>query len=769
MPFNYNFQTDDEAISQKWNEAKIGNSNILSANLSQNQNSNLQFTIRKAQSLDAESVVRINKNSWLETYPSVEFGITRDDILTIDWEKNLEKTKNNIEKVENLYLLEINSANPETSKNWEKPEITDLKGKELTKNSTKEEVEIDQNLQIDKKLPELTTPKNQKNEIPELELAKMVILEEKSKNLVQNEKTPKINDLEETKNGRNNLKVIGFVRFGVNEENRSQIRAIYLDPDFVSLGFGTDLIIFAIEKLGFEHNFEVKAASYNQRAIRFYQKFGFKISDKKCENFELKSGKFIPQIQMLVNKDKISKKIAEIKNQAKSRGENLENEENLGKSDKKFYKIAKILKLYLQKIDTKKETFTILTPPPNLTGNLHAGHALEHFIMDSLSRFERQNGKQVLYYPGIDHAGIQLEGVINKFINNGEFDEFLKGKNQDLQVNLGNNENQKSQILETEKSKNEINKKTDTKTNSQNLELKKIDFSYINFVTQKDEDRANWLKKNFPEIWLECAWSKVNLWRDNQKNQSMVLGDSPDWDKILFTLDERAVKMVDLAFEQYWQDGLIYRDSYLINWSVALQTALSDVPEDIGRLEKVDPFVTFEYKIENIIDIKIGEPKELIVLEKIRKNIDKIKFLVATVRIETVFADIAIAIHPDKFDQVFVFLTDLELKTAKELVLTKKIEIFLGIKPLGVQNIELIIDETVDLDFGTGMLKITPAHDMADYNIAKKYGFQKFGQAIGRDGKLTEICGEFTGLSVQVGRNLVMKKLLETGFIPDKN
>ena len=75
---------------------------------------------------------------------------------------------------------------------------------------------------------------------------------------------------------------------------------------------------------------------------------------------------------------------------------------------------------------TQNETFTILTPPPNLTGNLHAGHALEHFIMDSLSRRERQNGKQVLYYPGIDHAGIQLEGVINKLIGKGEFDEQIK-------------------------------------------------------------------------------------------------------------------------------------------------------------------------------------------------------------------------------------------------------------------------------------------------------------------------------------------------------
>jgi len=141
---------------------------------------------------------------------------------------------------------------------------------------------------------------------------------------------------------------------------------------------------------------------------------------------------------------------------------------------------------------------------------------------------------------------------------------------------------------------------------------------------------------------------------------------------------------------------------------------------------------------------------------------------VATVRIETVFADIAVAIHPDKFDQVFDFLENTELNIVKTLINHKKLDILFGISPLGVSNIELIIDESVDLSFGTGILKITPAHDMADYNIAKKYGFTIFEQAVGRNGKLTEICGEFAGLDVQESRILVMKRLLETGFIPDK-
>ena len=482
--------------------------------------------------------------------------------------KNLEKAKNNPEYGKNLWLLEIDLG----------IEIDDEKLESFVSNQTKN-------------------------------------VENSSAQIVKNEK-----------------KVIGFVRFLVNENNRSQVKAIYLDPHFVGRGFGTDLMIFAIEKLGFDRDFEVQAANYNQNAIQFYQKFGFEKTEEKLLDFPI-GDKLIPQIQLIAKREIIKTKIDQIRK--------------------------------------------------------------------------------------------EIDG---------------KGAKKSIQK---------------------------ANTNDQNNSKHKID-KFQEFQSQKSEDRANWLKKNYPEIWLKLAWSKVNLWRDNQKNQSLILGDSPDWDKQLFTLDARAVAMVDLAFENYWRDGLIYRDSYLINWSVALQTALSDVPEDIGRSEQIDPLVTFEYEVEKIENIKISSDKELAVVEKIEKNIDRIRFLVATVRIETVFADIAIAIHPTKFAQVFDFLENSEAQIAKELILTKKIKILLGIKPVKVQNIELIIDESVDLEFGTGMLKITPAHDLADYHIAKKHNFTNFTQAIGRSGKLTEICGEFAGLSVQAGRNLVMKRLLETGFIPKK-
>ena len=569
-----NFETDFDDLNKETSEFELSsslevtlNSQDFAQNLSKTT-SKIKIQIRKAQNSDTKNVLEINKNSWLKTYPNEELAITKEGILAIDWEKNLEKAKNNPEYGKNLWLLEIDLG----------IEIDDEKLESFVSNQTKN-------------------------------------VENSSAQIVKNEK-----------------KVIGFVRFLVNENNRSQVKAIYLDPHFVGRGFGTDLMIFAIEKLGFDRDFEVQAANYNQNAIQFYQKFGFEKTEEKLLDFPI-GDKLIPQIQLIAKREIIKTKIDQIRK--------------------------------------------------------------------------------------------EIDG---------------KGAKKSIQK---------------------------ANTNDQNNSKHKID-KFQEFQSQKSEDRANWLKKNYPEIWLKLAWSKVNLWRDNQKNQSLILGDSPDWDKQLFTLDARAVAMVDLAFENYWRDGLIYRDSYLINWSVALQTALSDVPEDIGRSEQIDPLVTFEYEVEKIENIKISSDKELAVVEKIEKNIDRIRFLVATVRIETVFADIAIAIHPTKFAQVFDFLENSEAQIAKELILTKKIKILLGIKPVKVQNIELIIDESVDLEFGTGMLKITPAHDLADYNIAKKHNFTNFTQAIGRSGKLTEICGEFAGLSVQAGRNLVMKRLLETGFIPKK-
>ena len=377
----------------------------------------------------------------------------------------------------------------------------------------------------------------------------------------------------------------------------------------------------------------------------------------------------------------------------------------------------------------QRNTYCVVVPPPNLTGDLHMGHAFEHYLMDTLVRINRQRGKTSLYFPGVDHAGIQLEGVINKLINRGDFDEEIRANS----------------FLVNEQGE-----------------------SIFIFFELPKEDRANFLKQNFPDIWLKFAWEKVHIWRGNQVKQAEKLGDSPDFDRLLFTLDPRAVDMVNYAFIKYWQDGLIHKGSYLINWSVALQTALSDVPEDISHEERKDPFITFEYEITSVKN-NLGENDvNLSVLNEIASSLIGKRIQVGTVRPETVFGDVAVAVHPNKIKDIF------KISQASADLLTKEIgpkgvQIFVSIKSVGLLSIPLIVDEAVDPNFGTGALKITPASDIVDYNIAAKHGFNHLPQSIGRDGKLTEICGEFAGLTVEQGRMAVIKRLIEDGYVPTQN
>ncbi len=343
--------------------------------------------------------------------------------------------------------------------------------------------------------------------------------------------------------------------------------------------------------------------------------------------------------------------------------------------------------------DTQKvsgsETYTLLMPPPNLTGELHAGHAFGHYVMDTLTRIHRQKGEKSLWYPGVDHAGIQLEGVIDKAIKAGEFDEELQS---------------------------------------------------IDGLPHNKGEIPKYLKNHYPENWLKLAWKRVSLWRDNQAKQSSVLGDAPDYTRNLFTLDDRAIDMVNYAFEQYYKDGLIYKKSYLINWSVGLQTALSDVPEDIGHEKRKDPFVTFGYKLFSKVDTMVVEIED--------------QLFVSTVRPETIFADEAVAVHPDRIS------TEL-----KEIAKLKQLYVQI---PLTQKYIPVILADEVDPNFGTGALKITPAHDLTDYEIFHKYLGGEFEQAVGRDGKLTEICGEFAGMTVEDGRKAVIEKLINGGYVPHK-
>jgi valyl-tRNA synthetase len=378
-------------------------------------------------------------------------------------------------------------------------------------------------------------------------------------------------------------------------------------------------------------------------------------------------------------------------------------------------------------IVTQNTTHSILMPPPNLTGALHAGHAFQHYLADTLSRYARLNGQKSLWFPGVDHAGLQLEGVIDKLFIIGEFDKKIENVVKDY----SNESLQRiSQILKTKDRKN----------------------------------LAHTIKQNLPELWLECAWEKVNLWRNNQMNQSTILGDTPDYSRQLFTLDPKPSNMVIHAFQEYWKDGLLFKDKYLINWSVGLQTALSDVSGDIDYVTRKDPFINFLYKYESIkANSKLTYDVNLI--ESFLKDFP---IIVGTVRPETIHGDMAIAIHPEILDKILNKST-LDKSIAKQFVQdlsARDIEITYGIPELGVNNVFMILSEKVDKNFGSGVLKITPSSDMTDFDIwINDYNGGQFKSAINKQGLLNDICGIYKGLTREEGRLKIIYDLCKNGYV----
>ena len=387
-------------------------------------------------------------------------------------------------------------------------------------------------------------------------------------------------------------------------------------------------------------------------------------------------------------------------------------EESLGSPEQQIEK---------QQLQLGAESFATLMPPPNLTGPLHTGHTFQHYLMDYLTRIARQQGVPALWYPGVDHAGLQLEGVINKFIRKGEFDDQLSEEERDPQ----------------------------------------------------------WLKDNNPEKWLKLAWSKVDEWRDLQQNQAAILGDTPDYARSLFTLDDRAVAMVQEAFIRYWEDGLLYKNSYLVSWSVGLQTALSDVAGEIDYVQMIDPLVTFQYAPVEL-GYKSSQDKEEYadIVRKLKPITEWPRLKLSTVRPETKFTDLAVAMHPTKVSEYFsdnIFVGDVDQETVKncvQAILDGRIEVYYDLPPLKSEKIKLVFSDKVDPDFGTGLVKITPGHDMFDYELYHEMvelGRLPAGAVqtcINRDGTLKEeFCGEFGGMTVQASRPLIIKRMLETGYI----
>jgi len=322
----------------------------------------------------------------------------------------------------------------------------------------------------------------------------------------------------------------------------------------------------------------------------------------------------------------------------------MEKTYNPQKIEKKIYQFWEKGGWFTPKIEPKKKPYTITLPPPNVTGGLHAGHAM-YVVEDIMIRYHRMKGKPTLWLPGFDHASIAVEYMVSKQLAK-------EGK------------------------------------------------------TKQDISRQEFLKraKKFADDSLQYIRTQLKL-----------LGFSLDWTRETYTMDEARTKAVDEAFNHLYKKGFIYQGERLINWCPKCQTAISDL-ENIHEEEK-----------GKLYYLKYGP------------------ITIATTRPETMFADVAVAIHPK--NKKYQHLVD------------KKVPL-----PLTNRKIPVIVDEAVDLKLGTGALKITPAHDQLDFEIGEKHKLKKL-IAVGLDGKLTKLTGKYAGLSVEKGRKKVVADLKKGGFI----
>lgn len=304
----------------------------------------------------------------------------------------------------------------------------------------------------------------------------------------------------------------------------------------------------------------------------------------------------------------------------------------------------------------KGETFTVLMPPPNVTGKLHMGHALDATTQDALIRFKRMKGFETLYIPGSDHAGISTQAVVEK-------------------------------LIWKEEKKN-----------------------------RHDLGRDEFLKR---------VWEWRHQYGEEIVNQQKKIGVSCDWDYQTFTLDEIPNKAVKKFFVMLYNEGLIYQSDYIVNWDPVLQSAISDA--EVNHKEVKGFFYYLKYKV---------------------KEDPNMELIIATTRPETIFADTAVAVNPndDRFK-------DLIGKTA--------------IVPICNREVPIIGDEHVDLEKGTGCLKVTPGHDFNDFEIGKRNGLEIIN-ILNKDGTFNKDAPEIEGLNVKDARKEVERILEELHLLVEK-
>lgn len=306
---------------------------------------------------------------------------------------------------------------------------------------------------------------------------------------------------------------------------------------------------------------------------------------------------------------------------------------------------------YFKSGDLTKEPFTIVIPPPNVTGKLHLGHAWDTTIQDIIIRYKRMCGYDALWLPGMDHAGIATQAKVDK-------------------------------------------------------KLKEMG------INPRSMDRNEWLK---------YAWDWKSEYALNIHKQWAKLGLSLDYSHERFTLDDGLSDAVKHVFVTLYNENLIYRGERIINWDPEARTALSN--EEVIYKDVKGAFYHIKYMIENTDDY----------LE------------VATTRPETLFGDTAVAVNPD--DERYNKLI------GKNVVL-----------PIVNKLIPIIGDKHADMEFGTGVVKITPAHDPNDFEVGNRHNLDRI-KVINEDGTMNENAKEFNGLDRFVARKKVVEKLKEMNLL----
>ncbi len=328
---------------------------------------------------------------------------------------------------------------------------------------------------------------------------------------------------------------------------------------------------------------------------------------------------------------------------------NLEKIYNPKEFEEKIYNIWENEGYFKGVVDKEKKSFTIVMPPPNVTGNLHLGHALNNTIQDILIRKNRMDGYSALWVPGTDHASIATEAkVVNKLKEQGESKESLG-------------------------------------------------------------------RKGF----LEASWDWTREYGGNIKNQLKKLGVSCDWSREAFTLDDNLTEAVEEVFIKMYNDDLIYQGDRIVNWCPNCHTAISDI--EVVHEDESGYFWNIRYKFK--------DSDEYIVI--------------ATTRPETLLGDLAVAVNPD--DERY---TDIVGKTL--------------ILPLVNREIKVIADSYVDMEFGTGIVKITPSHDPNDFEVGQRHNL---GQCvvIDEDAKIVQGYGRYSGLDRYEARKLIIEDLEKIG------